>query len=315
MNLKFSNARLEYTDDINNADFVTHNGTFHADEVFSTIILMGVVDKDIIYISRSSDIPNNEKTIVYDVGLGKFDHHQEGGNGMRDNGIKYASCGLVWREFGRTYLENVGITNVDMAWNMVENAIVQDIDSGDNGQADKEKLYDFEAYGVADFVDLFNSNWNEEDRQNDFFIDVVYYMKVLFEKLITRINSKIEAKEIIERSIENSTDQVIVLDKYLPWKDLVLESENPKSKDLLYIIFPSNRGGYSIYAIPNKKGSFDVRKEFPKEWAGLRDEELQKVTGVETARFCHNGRFICTTESLCDAKEIARKAVDYNLLT
>ena len=315
MNLKFIDVRLEYTDDINRADLVTHNGTFHADEVFSTIILMGVINKDVIYISRSSETPNNEKAIVYDVGLGRFDHHQEGGNGIRANGIKYASFGLIWKEYGKKYLKNIGITNLDLAWNMVENAIVQDIDSGDNGQADKEKLYDFEAYGIADFVDLFNSNWNEEDRQNDYFIDVVNYMKILFEKLITRISSKIEAKEIIEKCIEDSTYQIVILDRYLPWKDLVLESKNPKSRELLYIIFPSNRGGYSVYAIPEKKGSFDVRKMFPKEWAGLRDEELQKATGVETARFCHNGRFICTTESFEDAKEIAKKAIDYKMLT
>ena len=40
--------------------------------------------------------------------------------------------------------------------------------------------------------------------------------------------------------------------------------------------------------MPEKLGSFESRKLFPKEWAGLKDKELQKVTTVKTARFCHN---------------------------
>ena len=43
--------------------------------------------------------------LVYDIGGGEFDHHQAGGNGQRDNGVKYASCGLIWKSYGKKYLE------------------------------------------------------------------------------------------------------------------------------------------------------------------------------------------------------------------
>ena len=47
---------------------------------------------------------------------------------------------------------------------------------------------------------------------------------------------------------------------------------------------------------------------FPKEWAGLKDKELQKVTTVETARFCHNKCFICAVDTKDDALKLAKIA-------
>ena len=31
----------------------------------------------------------------------KFDHHQEGWNEKRGNGIPYATTGLIWKEYGK----------------------------------------------------------------------------------------------------------------------------------------------------------------------------------------------------------------------
>ena len=66
--------------------------------------------------------------------------------------------------------------------------------------------------------------------------------------------------------------------------------------------------GYNIYTVPEKLSSFTSRKLFPKEWAGLKDKELQKVTTVETARFCHNKCFICAVETKEDALKLAKIA-------
>ena len=32
-----------------------------------------------------------------------------GGNGQRDNGVKYASCGLIWKSYGKKYLEKCNV--------------------------------------------------------------------------------------------------------------------------------------------------------------------------------------------------------------
>ena len=58
-----------------------------------------------------------------------------------------------------------------------------------------------------------------------------------------------------------------------------------------------------------KPEDFPSRKPFPKEWAGLSDEELQKVSGVNDAVFCHRGVFLCVAKSLEGAIELAKKSI------
>ena len=87
----------------------------------------------------------------------------------------------------------------------------------------------------------------------------------------------------------------------------MLESEN--GKDILFAVFPSNRGGYNVYAVPKELGSFESRKLFPESWAGLKDEDLQKVSGVETATFCHTNRFLSVAKSKEDALKLAEIAI------
>ena len=48
----------------------------------------------------------------------------------------------------------------------------------------------------------------------------------------------------------------------------------------------------------------------PKEWRGLTGEELQKVTGVPDAVFCHPAGFIGGAETLEGAVEMAKRAVE-----
>jgi uncharacterized UPF0160 family protein len=52
-----------------------------------------------------------------------------------------------------------------------------------------------------------------------------------------------------------------------------------------------------------------VRMPLPKEWAGLLDEDLKKVSGLPGAIFCHKGRFV----SVWETKEDALKALNYIL--
>ena len=66
-----------------------------------------------------------------------------------------------------------------------------------------------------------------------------------------------------------------------------------------------------MFIVCQKKfGSFKSRKLFPESWAGLKDEALKNETGVETATFCHNGRFICCAKTKEDAIKLAEIAVN-----
>jgi len=55
--------------------------------------------------------------------------------------------------------------------------------------------------------------------------------------------------------------------------------------------------------------SFENRKDFPNTWAGLRDEEFQKVSGVSDAVFCHRGLFLIGAKSKEGAIKLAQIAL------
>ena len=75
-------------------------------------------------------------------------------------------------------------------------------------------------------------------------------------------------------------------------------------------MFPSMHGKWQVSAIPPTIESFDQKRSFPIEWAGLRDGELSAVTGVPSV-FCQN-RFIAVFATRSAAIAAMRS---FNLLT
>lgn len=290
------------------AKYVTHAGKFHADEVFGTILLEKVFgDIDIIRLPEV-DAFNLDGKLVFDIGGGEFDHHQMGGNGQRDNGIKYAAFGLLWKRYGIEILEKMGAENIEDCYKMFDKNFVQFVDAGDNGQIPFENI-DIKLETVSDIIEGFNPNWDEDVDSDIKFIDATDIARKIFDNKIKSIIAKCKAKEFVEEAIENSKDGILVLKQFMPYQEFVLESKNPKAADILYAVFKSNRNGYNVRAIPAKLGSFENRKKLPTKWCGLRNEALQKVTGVETATFCHNAGFICVAETMEDALKLAKLAV------
>ena len=297
------------TKNIEEANCITHNGTFHCDEVFSTILFSKLLEK--VIVCRTSDLEKiTGEQYVYDVGGGELDHHQFGGNGERENGVKYSSCGLVWKKFGKEIIKIYTDKNIDEIWNMMDRNLIQCIDAGDNGQIPTIDT-EYRMVQIANIISEFNPNWDEDANPDEKFMEAIKLADIVFTNEIKNVISKVNAKEKVEKAISNSKDGIMTLEKFLPWKEILLESNSNKAKLINFVIFPSNRGGYNIYTVPERLGSFESRKLFPKEWAGLRDQELQKVTTVQTARFCHNKCFICVTDTKDDAlklAEIANKA-------
>lgn len=297
---------VKLTKCIQDANCITHAGTFHADEIFATIILSEIMDQ--IVLIRLPEVKESDypEKMIYDIGGGKYDHHQVGGNGQRENGVKYASCGLIWKNFGLEVLKKRGVRDAEreLVFNIVDRDIIQFIDSNDNGQAPVIDT-DYGFMHLSKIIAQFNPCWDEECDRDDNFYEALQLAKTVWDNFLKNIIHKVAAKEFVDKAIEDSEDGIMILNRFMPWKEFVIDSTNPKAKDINFIIFPSNRGGYCVYTIPVEKDSFESRKLFPVEWGGLRDEALQKATGVDTAKFCHNARFLCTTLTLKDALKIA----------
>ena len=64
---------------LDNANFVTHAGKFHADEIFATILLEEIYGEINLIRLPEVDGLNLDNKFVYDIGGGEFDHHQIGG--------------------------------------------------------------------------------------------------------------------------------------------------------------------------------------------------------------------------------------------
>lgn len=297
---------IKITKNIEEAKCITHSGTFHCDEVFSTVLFSKILPE--VIVCRTPEVEQvRDNQYVYDIGGGELDHHQFGGNGERENGVKYSSCGLVWRKFGKDVIKKYTDEKIEEVWKKLDKDLVQYIDAGDNGQIPTIDL-DYKLVQLAGIISAFNPNWDEEVDPDDKFIEAVKFANVVFENSIKSTISKLKAKEEVELAINNSKDGIMVLNKYLPWKEILLESDNEKAKLINFAVFPSNRGGYNVYTVPVQVGSFESRKLLPEEWAGLRDEKLQKVTNVKTASFCHNKRFICVAGTKEDALKLAKMA-------
>lgn len=286
---------------------ITHAGIFHADEVFSSVLLGKILPEVRIY--RTFKVPENlpEDVIVYDIGGGKYDHHQRGFNEMRPNGIKYSSFGLIWREFGMKLLASKNVPLAEEVFDLFDKSFVQGIDAVDNGQA--TFCSDVQIMSLSSIITQFNPNWDDTADADDCFLKAVTFAEVVFDNALANAISKAKARNGVESAIKDSNQGIMLLREFMPWQEFLAGSELEGANDILYVVFPSNRGGYNVQATRAKLGSFELRKPLPQSWRGLNSSALAEVTGVSTATFCHPGGFICGAETLDDALKLAKLAI------
>jgi len=285
-----------------NVTIATHNGNFHADDVFSIAALKSVFPG--FNLIRTRDLEVIAKAdIVIDVGgeynadAGRFDHHQRGGAGARENGIPYSSFGLVWQKYGLALCQN----NQEVA-NAVDEGLVSTIDAIDCGHVEGVA----QGISLSQTISMFNPTWQENGDFDSCFNEAVDFAARILARFIASADGGISAKTIVAQAIEHAEDpRVIVLEKYTPWKRTV----HALSAEALYMIYPSQTGQWRIQTVPVEPGSFEDRKPLPQAWAGLSGKALQDVTGIDDAMFCHNGLFIAGAESFANTMKMAAIAL------
>ena len=300
---------LKITKDVMTANLITHASKFHADEVFGTAFMMHIIDDPIV--CRVNNVPDqyNENAIIYDIGSGKFDHHMKDFDERHESGVKYAAFGLLFREYGLDYLKKVIPNDSEEAFKMIEHDLVEGIDAVDNGEFPTITA-SYSYHGIESLINEFNVCWDDDTDNDKYFLEAVNIAYQYFDRVVLRTAAKLRAKVIVDEAISNSSNHIMELDGYMPFKDFVITSSDPKANDILFVITPSNRGGYNIHTIPRDKTTHETRLDFPKEWGGLMDKELQEITGVETARFCHKELFLATAGTREDAYKMANLAIN-----
>lgn len=296
------------TTNINEADAVTHAGVFHADEVFATVILNRALGG--VRVLRTNKVPENlaDDVIVFDIGGGEFDHH---GLAQKDrsNGVPYAACGLLWKKFGWTIKEIKECRNPIIAYHIIEEELIAGIDAADNGKMPRAD-YPVQELGIYKIISQFNPNWDEDISTEECFEKACDFADTIFENVLANAVARANAYEEVDEAISKSNNGIMVFENgYVPFEDLTIISANPKAPGVCFAVYPSSRQDWACKAVPDKKGGKGQRKSLPEEWRGLSGEELQRLTGVKTAVFCHPKRFMCTAQTREDAIKLAKLAM------
>jgi len=318
----------------------THNGSFHCDEALACALLKMLPRYREAEIVRTRD-PAVLQTcsLVVDVGgefdpaRMRFDHHQKtfshsfhSLDASKKWTTKLSSAGLVYFHFGREIISSVLGTSsqqlTEKVFDKVYENFVQEIDAIDNGISthDGEGRYSIST-NLSSRVSHLSPNWN--DAEQDF--DVGFYKALDLTRLefLDRVNyyGKVwwAARDIVSTCIQNrftvhQSGRVLEFQRGgVPWKQHLfeLEVENNLSGEssILYVIYTDQSGMWRIQCVPLRPNSFENRQGLPEAWRGLRDAELEKVSGTAGATFVHSGGFIGGNKTREGIMEMAEKAL------
>lgn len=298
---------------IKNKICVTHDGRFHADDLFATAVLSILNNGNIEIIrTRNQNIIDDGDYVydvggLYDPGRDLFDHHQKGGAGARPNGVPYASFGLVWNKYGEHICGSREVAN------LIDEKIVCSIDAIDNGVDISKPLFkDIAPYYATQIFLAAQPTWKEDMNNIDqIFIEQVNLVVQILSREIEVAKSEIEAHDIIMNAYENAFDKrIIILDYNFP--RYIFQRVLSSLPEPIYLISPSNNNTeWKVEAISESPETLNSRKPFPEQWRGMsrNDEEMEELEGVSDLIFCHKSGFLLHTISKESALKLAQKSL------
>lgn len=292
---------------------VTHNGAFHADDLFATATLSILNNGNIKIIRTRNPEIIKKGDYVYDVGgendgeKNKFDHHQKGGGGVRENGIPYASFGLVWKKYGEQICGSKDIADY------IEKKIVCSIDASDVGfDIVKPLIEDISKYSASSvFLSEFPT-WKEDNNN----IDKIFKKQV--QKIVPLLKREIKiAKDDIDginelmKYYNNSRDKrIIIAENDFP--RYLLQNTLSKLPEPIYLVYPSSKSdAWKVEAIKKSRETMESRKPFPETWRGFLngDLKLEEIIGISGVIFTHPNGFYAQVRSKEEAIKLAEKAL------
>lgn len=276
--------------------FGTHDGSFHADEVTacSLLLLFDRIDRDKIYRTRDPELLA-QCDYVCDVGgeynpeKRRFDHHQVDYRGS------FSSAGMVL-----LYLQQQGVIPQAL-YDHYDKTLVAGVDAHDNGRTIAGLTGTSFSQVVSNFLPIEYESSTEEMRQT--FFQAIDFVIGHLDRLRKRFAYTQKCEGAVREAMA-AAQGFLLFEASLPWMDnfFALGGDLHPAQ---FVIMPSGKH-WKLRGIPPNAGDrMKVRKPLPEKWAGLREEELKKETGIEGAIFCHKGCFI----SIWETKEDAIKAL------
>lgn len=307
---------------------VTHDGIFHSDEVMACALLRLAAGSSHVAIIRSR-LPRDMERADYVLdeggrydGIKYFDHHQIESTGTRPDGTGYSCFGLLWKALGITMLRELLLPYklddamiVEIAGDM-EN-FVKGIDLHDQAQLNVNARWSLNKSVYAEIATLQTIisgmnpipfiDKNDVATNNNQFYKALELAVVFLERLVYRKASSVIAFKYVTTRIKQD-NCLLYLEEYCDWYEAVA-----KAPHILYVIYPSSNGkAFVVQAVKAFNGANkleNLKLPFPAKWAGLSDNGLSKVCGIEDTLFCHRDRFIASAATLKAAYALAEKSI------
>ena len=289
----------------------THDGTFHADETTACAILSYLYPN--CSIIRSRDPEELEKAdLIIDVSNindeRHFDHHSKEFTDCRENGIKYATAGIIWEKYGLELPFSPSAKIIENSHKTIDVEVMQPVDLNDNGQltayvqelAQPQNEREQELVNtVSEFfqttpdlpylVAMSNLTSRSEEEQFKAFLNTVRMLRTL---LVNIAVNTIFNESGIARVIElYQGEEILIMHERLPWTQAVLN--HPEAfENCKLAVYPDRNKRWRVQSLPKSKAErFVNRLSAPLAWRGLNDEELDRATGISNTTFVHKSGF------------------------
>ncbi|XP_025193067.1 UPF0160 protein MYG1, mitochondrial [Melanaphis sacchari] len=319
----------------------THNGVFHCDEAFGSYMLQ-LLFPDLEIVRTRDEELLAECDIVIDVGgvydhsKRRYDHHQRSFNHSMSTltpnakwTTKLSSAGLVYLHYGHDVLKKVIASDVpdntlNTIYSKVYETFVQEVDAIDNGVpiCEGTPRYNIHTH-LSSRVGNFNKKWNHVGEYDDMkaFKQAMQLIKCEFEETVLyAFQTWLPARSLVIDALEkryetHKSGRVIEFNQSCPWKEhyFVLEEElgedlSPKIDFVIY--YDNSNSAWRIQSIPINPHSFTSRKPLPKNWWGIRDDELSDISGIKDCIFCHATGFLGGNKTKEGILEMCEKAIE-----
>ncbi|UKJ89998.2 hypothetical protein MACJ_003256 [Theileria orientalis] len=307
----------------------THNGYFHADEALAIYMLRLLPEYKNAQVVRTRD-PSILDTCdiivdiggVYDPSKHRYDHHQREFNDHftdEHKVTKLSSAGLVYKHFAKRIFKEVYNVKdeeiLEYLYTTIYDRFIESMDANDNGVplSDGDLKYKIST-DLPNRVSRLNPSWKDKDVNDvdERFMKAVELTGQDFDYFVSNeLNVILPAKTHLEKAMEkrfetHKSGKVIEMIKSCPFSGFLYKHEDEhgvsdKDRVLYYITFEETSNQWRSTCIKEKGTQFKSRLPFPEHLRGLRDEKLEKESGIPGLTFIHATGFTCggkTKESI-----------------
>ena len=314
---------------IEEGNAVTHSGPFHGDDVVACAILSYVMPQVLLIRTRDPAIITAKKadknTVFFDVGgqyepdQNLFDHHQRSFYRLRDDGTPYAAAGLLWDYYGEDIVKSVFDCPEEYAKDVVDRVdrmLIRGIDLRDLGL--EPNTY---SLSVSGLIALSNPISKRGETADDRFVVAAEYVKkiVLSRAILHAIQAeegRRQTLDVIDAIQDDSTEVLVLPNNIHGWNSTVISLDRNEAKRLKFVVYESDEyeDDYVVEAISessalNRYEDLPFRMEFPMKWRGEKGYRLRKITGIETALYCHEDGHLAAARTKEDAIKLAELAI------